>query len=325
MIYELNKEECSMDVRVMIHFMPWRWRFLLRLVFSLQALGFLPKNASKVKNMKKMTKIGGAYIKSAQMERSGSIEYLNEISKTDEHYFRIYENSDCWGFENIGTTTASHLPPAMAGTVRAFEKNKGEWNAIETKCIGLGDPYCEVKLVRGEINELNSSLEKDSPTLEKIQGQLIERVMGFLLHKKPFLERPGLGSDVHLHVAMHAMGLPHVAGGRYRMAQRMGGAKLGMEIGQRLVDAGLSEDEAIARIVDFMNYCKVGKVNLGETIRIEENCEAWRTKIVSNIEEPSCFFTTGFLNGLFSAVKNQHVRETKCIVAGDPFCEWEIV
>ncbi|MDY7019722.1 MAG: hypothetical protein SU899_06610 [Chloroflexota bacterium] len=29
--------------------------------------------------------------------------------------------------------------------------------------------------------------------------------------------------------------------------------------------------------------------------------------------EPLSFFTTGFLNGLFSAVKNQYVREIKCI------------
>jgi predicted hydrocarbon binding protein len=73
-----------------------------------------------------------------------------------------------------------------------------------------------------------------------------------------------------------------------------------------------------------MNYCKVGKVNLGETIRIRENCESMRTKLYTHIKEPSCYFTTGFLNGLFSVVKNQHVREVKCIVAGDPYCEWEI-
>jgi predicted hydrocarbon binding protein len=41
--------------------------------------------------------------------------------------------------------------------------------------------------------------------------------------------------------------------------------------------------------------------------------------------ELSCFFTTGFLNGFFSAVKNQHVREIKCIAMGDPYCEWEIL
>jgi ubiquinone/menaquinone biosynthesis C-methylase UbiE len=41
------------------------------------------------------------------------------------------------------------------------------------------------------------------------------------------------------------------------------------------------------------------------------------------MEEPSCFLTTGFLNGPFSAVNNQHVRETRCITAGDLCAEWE--
>jgi predicted hydrocarbon binding protein len=40
---------------------------------------------------------------------------------------------------------------------------------------------------------------------------------------------------------------------------------------------------------------------------------------------PSCFFMTGFLNGVFSSVKKKRVREIKCIGAGDPYCEWEII
>jgi hypothetical protein len=35
--------------------------------------------------------------------------------------------------------------------------------------------------------------------------------------------------------------------------------------------------------------------------------------------KPSSYFTTGFLNGFFSAAKNQQVKETKCIVIGDPY------
>jgi predicted hydrocarbon binding protein len=112
---------------------------------------------------------------------------------------------------------------------------------------------------------------------------------------------------------------------RYRMALRMGGARSGKEVGKRLTKAGLSGDEAIKRVIDFMNYCKVGKVTLGETIRIKENCEPLRTTIMKHERQPSCFFTTGFLNGLFSAVKGQHVREIKCVAAGDPYCEWEII
>jgi len=324
MIYELNKEESSF-VKEVMPFFPWRMKLLFKLVNSFQSLGLIPKSFSKVKGMKTMSKLGGACIKSAQLERSGTIEYLEDISKTDEHYFRVYESSDCCGLENVGARIASHLPPAMAGQLRGFEKKERDWNAVETKCIGLGDPYCEFKLVPGEIDELRTSLEKDSSVIGKIHERLMERVVGFLLDRKPLVDRPKLGGDVHLHVVMHGMGFPHLAGERYTMAQRMGGAKSGREIGKRLMQAGIKEDEAIKRVIAFMNYCKVGKVNLGETIKINENCESMRTKMFTHIKEPSCYFTTGFLNGLFSAVKNKNVREIKCIASGDPYCEWEIV
>ena len=325
MIYELNKEDSSLS-REMIQFFPWRMRLLVKSIFSFQALGVFPKNFSRVKDMKKFSKVAGGspYGRLARMERSGISEYLEDVSKTGEHYFRVYENSDCWGLENVGATIASHIPPAMAGQLKGFERGGRDWHAVETKCIGLGDPYCEFKLVPGQIDELKDSLEKDILVVERIHERLMDRLVEFLLERKPLVERPRLGSDVHLHVACHAMGFPHL-GERYRMAQRMGGAKSGKELGERLIKAGIKEDEAIKRVINFMNYCKVGKVTLGETIRIRENCETVRTKLATAIREPSCFFTTGFLNGLFSAVKKQHVRESKCLVAGDPYCEWEIV
>ena len=56
----------------------------------------------------------------------------------------------------------------------------------------------------------------------------------------------------------------------------------------------------------------------------EESRESIYTNILTTKwDEPSCYFTTGFLNGFFSAVKDRHVKETKCIGMGDPYCEWE--
>jgi len=257
------------------------------------------------------------------MERSGILEYLEDVSKTDEHYFRIYENCDCVGFENIGTTIASHIPPMIAGFCKMGEKDGREWNAIETKCLGLGDSYCEFKLVPGEIDGLRASLEKDSALVERIHERLMERLMGFLLDGKPLVERPKLGSDVHLHVVVHGMGELNLVGERYRRAQMMGAARSAKIIGERLMEAGLHEDEAVKRVLHFLDYCKVGKVTSGETIRIRDNCECLRTTLFLHEKQPSCFFTTGFLNGLFSAVKNKHVREVRCVAAGDPYCEWE--
>ena len=106
----------------------------------------------------------------------------------------------------------------------------------------------------------------------------------------------------------------------YRVALWMGGARVGKEVGEHLMEAGLTGDEAIRRVINFMEYCKVGKINSDETIRIWENCESFGLET----GQPSCNFTTFFLNGLFSAVKNKHVREVKCIAARAPYCEWEI-
>jgi len=316
MIYEVNKQEPNRMLKDFWSMYPWKMRLILKL--------FMPKSLSKVKDMKKMSKF---FEESGLFERSWIGEYLKDVSKTDEHYVRVYESYECWGFENIGATISSHFAPESAGGLMGFEGLKGverDWNAIETKCIGLGDPYCEFKFVPGEIDELKESLQKDSSVIEKIHERLMHRLMGFLIDGKPLVERPRLGSNIHIHPVIHAMGFPHVTGERYQMALRMGGAKSGKEVGERLLDAGISEDEAVKCILHFLEHCKVGKVTAGETIRVEENCESIRESLfVSKRDEPTCYFTTGFFNGFFSAVKNQHVKETKCIAMGDPYCEWE--
>jgi predicted hydrocarbon binding protein/KaiC/GvpD/RAD55 family RecA-like ATPase len=322
MLYEMNYYECaSAEAEESQRVTPWKSKFVYKTFRTLQSLGFLPKSLSKVKDMKKALKL--LPFPSLDKERSGVPEYLDDISKTDEHYFRVHENSDCVGFENIGTTIASHVPPMIAGFCELMEKDGRKWNAIETKCVGLGDPYCEFKLVPREIDELKSTLEKNSLLVERIHERLMERLMGFLLDGKPLVERPKLGSDVHLHVLLHGMGFLNLVGERYRRAQMMGAARSAKKIGERLMEAGLSEDEAVKRVLSFLEYCKVGKVTLGETVRIRDNCEYLRTTIFKHEKQPSCFFTTGFLNGLFYSVKNQHVREVKCVAVGDPYCEWE--
>ena len=297
MFYEINKYECASAREAIPGYLPWSNRLGFRMFEALQFLGlFMPKSLSKVKDMKKMLKM---MLPSSGLdqERSGIIEYLEDLSKTDEHHFRIYENCDCVGFENIGTTIASHIPPMIPGVCKMLEKDGKEWNAIETKCLGLGDPYCEFKVVPGEIDELKPSLEKDSALVEKIHERLMERLMGFLLDGKPLVERPKLGSDVHLHVFLHGMGVLNLVGERYRRAQMMGAARSAKIIGERLIEAGSSEDEALKRVLRFLEYCKVGKVTLGETIRIRDNCECLRTTMFLHEKQPSCFFTTGFLNG----------------------------
>jgi predicted hydrocarbon binding protein/KaiC/GvpD/RAD55 family RecA-like ATPase len=314
MTYELWKA-WGLLFKEIIPMFPWRVRLLFRLS--------MPKNLSKVKDMKKMAN----FFQLMKQRGWGIVEYLEDISKTDEHYFRIHEGYECWGLGEVGATMASFLPPAMVAMCQALESWKGlerEWNVIETKCMGLGDPYCEWKVVPGEIDELKDSLKKESSAVQTINERLMHRLMGFLLDGKPLLEtRERLGNDFLL--PSMGISLPAIVSERYRMAQRMGGAKAGKEVGENLMNTGMAEDEAVKRVLNLLEHCKVGKITADETIKIKQNCEVSWTKFFTKgfLEEPSCYFTTGFLNGFFSAVKNQHVKEVKCIAMGDPYCEWE--
>jgi len=314
MMYELTKyseDPTNYDFN-MVSLFPWHKRLLLKL--------FFPKNFSRVKDVKKMFE---RTWKSLYTEwRIATAEYLDGISKTDEHYIRGYEHYECWGFENVGASLGIMKTAMMAGSFKGMEELLGgterDWNAVETKCIGLGDPYCEVKFVPGETEELKSSLEKNSSVIERVHDRLMEHFLGFLLHKKPLMERPTLGNSVHIHEIQHVTAAPLV-NERLQMVFSMGGARAGKMLGEHLLESGLREQDAVKCVVNLMEHCKVGKITLGETIKMQENCERFRMKT----EQPSCYFTTGFLNGFFSVVKNQHVKETKCIAMGDPYCEWE--
>lgn len=303
--YNLNKHIAS-QMGELVRNLPWRTRFLLK---------FMPKCFSKVKDMKKLTLFLQRIVEG---DRSFIFEYLENDSKTDEHYFRGYEHASCWGFECAGAALGLGVLGIYAGVISGFEKEPRDWNIIETRCTGRGDQYCEVKVVPGDIDGLEDSMMAiDSVIVERIRDRLMERLMGFMLDGKPLWERPRLGDRISLNAFGHIV-LPTVPSERYQTAMRLGGAVGGKEVGERLMGAGLSEDEAEKRILNLLEYCGAGKVTAAETIRINENCESFTRRT----ESPSCQFTTGFLNGFFSAVKKQHVKETKCIAMGHPYCEW---
>jgi predicted hydrocarbon binding protein/KaiC/GvpD/RAD55 family RecA-like ATPase len=308
MTYNSNKN--SKEASEVLQRLPRMKRGLLKLL--------MPRNLSKVKDMKKLFSQAGRLI---ERDRFFFLEYLEDASKTNEHYLRVRESVTCWGFENVGATLGLGTLGTWAGNLMTQEKEERDWSLVETKCIGLGDPYCEAKLVPREIDELKDSLQAiDNTIMERIHHRLMDGLMGFILRGEPlWKERPRLGNEISLHVLGHIMVLPAMASDRYRMAMRLGGAMGGKRVGENLMEAGMREDESVKRILNFLEYCKVGKVTIGETLRMVQNCESFMVKA----EEPSCHFTTGFLNGFFSAIKNLHVKETKCIGMGDPYCEWE--
>jgi predicted hydrocarbon binding protein/KaiC/GvpD/RAD55 family RecA-like ATPase len=313
MLYELIKELTFQGATLFMTRLPWHVKLIHR---------FMPKRAfSSPKFVEK--RIVPIMAKPNREAGGGIMKYLVEISKTDEHHIRIYEGASCWGLENVGGPLCYEDAANLAGFMKFFDKLRGkgrEWNAVETTCIGKGAPYCQFKVSPMEMDELEDYLTTvDAPMTENITDRLMEHVKDFIVDQKPLGERPTLGSGVHTHEFLGLLTLPALASENYRIAIRMAGAMAGKRLGENIMNLGLKEDEAIRRMVDLLEYCKVGKILIDETIRMRENCESFGIKG----EKPTCFFTTAFLNGFFSTIRNQYVKETRCIAVGDPYCEWE--
>jgi KaiC/GvpD/RAD55 family RecA-like ATPase len=125
MVYEMNKEEGPSMFKLMREneavkrtMFSWYARLYLKL--------FMPKSFSKVKDMKKLVKGMERSPGGLNQERFGIYEYLEDASKPDEHYFRLYESSECWGFENVGAMMGFYIAPVLAGMVKGFESWHGQ-------------------------------------------------------------------------------------------------------------------------------------------------------------------------------------------------------
>ncbi len=326
-IYKDTREDQSgMGSDVFISIIPQPYKTMFKLINLFRKMGIFPGDFNSLNDIKKIWRFGLPYSGAARMERYGRIEYLPEKSKIDEYHYRIYENSDCWDLENIGSTVAAYLPPAMAGNYMGLESIERTWNAVETKCIGLGDPYCEVKIFPSASNEVQDHLKRDSEKVSRIHNHLIEKYLSHIIDNQILTDRPEFGPDIHLQIPFHAFGFAHLAGDRSQMALRMGGVKSGKEIAERLLSAGYEPDEVVTMVLNSLETLKAGIVTVsGDRIIIEENIEPMRTWYMTPLRELSCHFTSGFLNGLYRSAYDRRVNETRCLAAGDSCCEWEII
>jgi len=310
MHYDLAKEITYQGANLIMKRHPWHikllWRFLPKK--SLHWPGFFENRIFPIVE------------KPLEEERVGMLQYIPGDSKVDEHHTRISYSASCWSLENVGARLCYDEAAYLAGFMKFFDKERRDWNAVETTCVGEGSPYCEFKVAPGEQDELEDYLTSmDASKIERIGDRLTEHVKAFITDQKPLGERPKLGSGVHTHEFVYLVTLPALASERYQMAVRIAGATAGKRLGEHLMNVGLREEETIKRMIDLLEYCRVGNVSMDETIRIRQNCESFGIES----EQPTCFFTTAFLNGLFTTVKGQHTKEVKCIAVGDPYCEWE--
>jgi hypothetical protein len=118
MMYELTKysEDPSNYEFDMLSIFPWYKRLLFKL--------FMPKSFSKVKDMKKIIEGSGKQSIKSQCEhlRTSTVEYLDDISKMDEHYLRFHEHYECWGFKDVEASLGIMKSAMIAGSFQGMEE-----------------------------------------------------------------------------------------------------------------------------------------------------------------------------------------------------------
>jgi predicted hydrocarbon binding protein/KaiC/GvpD/RAD55 family RecA-like ATPase len=292
--------------------MKWPMGWLYRRMYSWMK----PKDFS-VKNTKKLIQRWNAGMKGAKIYQ---LEYLEDISRADEHHIRKFESPISWGFPKVDASLCFHDAAELAAIFTAFDPEGRDWNTVEYTCIGQGAPYCELKMVPENSSEFQDFLRMvDAPKLEEINEHIKESILNLVLHGKRLPERPTLGHQFHYHEIIEDTALLATFSERYQVALRLAGANSGRKMANLLLDNGVKKAQATKHLIALYEHTNAGKLTVGETVRMEENCESYGLKVGQSL----CFFTTSFLNGFFSTVQNQHLKETKCQAAGDDYCEWE--
>ncbi|MHA2037873.1 MAG: ATPase domain-containing protein [Promethearchaeota archaeon] len=312
LLYNLTKDRVVEGAKYMKYMLSWSTRLLMPLVFRL----LIPKKWS-VKAVKRLWDFAGKQ----PNEGHFVMEYLDKISRDDEHHFRKTEGAGCWGFPNVGAAICFHEAAELAGPIASFDRQGLDWDCVEYMCIGRGDPYCQLKVTPEKSREFQEFIGGfDSSKLEKINEHIMGRILSLVLHGETLPRRPTLGMNViHLHEIQGDTSRGAVFSEYFQTVLRMAGANSGRKIAKLLLDNGLKEAETTKGLIDLFQFTKAGELAVGETVRIEENCESYGLKLGQSL----CFFTTGFLNGFFTVTRNQHLKEVRCVADGSPYCEWE--
>ena len=150
---------------------------------------------------------------------------------------------------------------------------------------------------------------------------LVKSVTESALKGAPGAERPVLGNETHFSFFQESTSVPALSNERFMLAVRLAGANVGKRLAENFLEAGEKGGEAHRALAAVFAKLKVGRLVLGDTIRLYENCESQGIRL----KEPICFFTTGLLNSFFSTIDGFKVKELNCVAAGDPLCEWEFL
>jgi predicted hydrocarbon binding protein len=247
-------------------------------------------------------------------------EFRSKSAEAGHFTVRLHEAATCWNMRDLGARICFYDCGVFAGAAQAFDSDGCEWHACEEKCMGAGDAYCEMTVRPEPTTELDAYLNSCvGSRCEGALDRLVEAITQVAIGHADPPTRPTLGPDARLAAFQESTSVPAISDEQFMLAIRLAGANVGKKLGESFLKAEIREADSRKYLASVFAKLKIGKFFVTDTLKVYENCESYGIRA----NQPTCFFTTGFLNAFFTGIEGRKLRELGCVGAGAQYCEWE--
>ena len=270
----------------------------------------------------------------------------------------VYDSAFCAQMSPIGQPVCYLIAGEIAGLI---ETTLGEQvSVVETRCFGLGDPYCEFSIEL--YKQRDFSFISERPFLTKSEKEKFQRSLDTItknMYSSSLIRtilRPGVSDHVHISVLQQTLNGIKFSDPFFSTLLFYAGLHYGMHGADFAIIDRLIKDEADTVLPlsfeDSLNILK-GYFNDPATIltRWQGNADLeikddetafiniYESAIASglnmkgsdfvldvDIETTLCDFTAGFIQGRLSRICDEKVKvsEVTCLSVGSSFCRFKI-
>ena len=270
----------------------------------------------------------------------------------------VYDSAFCAQISPIGQPVCYLIAGEISGLI---ETTLGEQTSvIETRCFGLGDPYCEFQIELGKARDFSFISERSF--LSKSEKEKFQRCLDTIsrnMYSSSLIRtilRPGVSDHVHISVLQQTLNgiifsdpffstLLFYAGLHY--------GKHGSDFA--IIDRIINEENHTELPLAFLDGLKILKDYFNDpstiltrwqgTVELEIKDEETAFLNVSesaiasglnmkgsdfildvDIETTLCDFTAGFIQGRLSRICNENIKVTEvtCLSIGSKYCQFKI-
>ncbi len=282
------------------------------------------------------------------------INHINE--KTAK--LTVYDSAYCAQISPIGQPVCYLIAGEIAGLI---ESTLGEQvSVVETKCFGLGDPFCQFQIELDKERDFSFISERNflsEPEKERFQQCLltISKNMYYSSLIRNIL-RPGLSDHVHISVLQQTLNGIKFSDPFFSTLLFYAGLHYGKYgVDYAIIERIVEEKESIVYPMEFSKSLELltaffndpatiltrwqGNAELeiinNETayINIYESANASGLNMKSpdfildvDVETTLCDFTAGFIQGRLSKLSSETIQVTEetCLSVGSEFCRFKI-